>query len=219
MNSFKFPPILVLILQGILAVFAMYYQTKTLEQSAAGVPLSMYVTSLFFYGIQATLSFNEFRFRTTRANFFVFFPYFASFLGYFFMAKNCICSKIQAHCSIWNTNDTFVVGLIALFIFVLLAYSSRIKKGFSKDLFWGYISGITVGVTQTVYAYTIYSEGTAGTSLVAMVIWHFTTLLRIAQLMVSKERTFDNKKEGILTAEIINYATWCLVTIAYVYKR
>jgi len=119
----------------------------------------------------------------------------------------------------WNGRELAQV-LFALTLTVLVVVTAKTwNKPLHDPMITAFFAIVFTSVAQLLLAWKFWVEGVSGTPGLAVVMGHVALLVRLAhiQMLVGEDEDERNRK-WILISEIVNWATWAVVTLVWWYK-
>ena len=209
-----------LVIQAIVGIWAVYYQTKLMQEGGTpGVSVGMFTALCLSNAINLGLGLYSFLIqaqedRIPAATKMI--PYVVGGISNFWYLVQCITSRHIHGGHSFENDDVYslivFVGLIAPLVCLWLFF--RGKKEIAVLI--GIISAVAFSVAHSALAIHIYSNGTKGLHWVYIVATLIATGVRIIQNKYDMNTAgSDQEKVALLVSEIFNFVSWCIVMVVF----
>jgi hypothetical protein len=220
-NSFKtqLTGTLIFLIQIVLAIYAISEQFDVMEDKTDGISISMFVSVTLFFAINFWLSLKAKSNGGKLEALYVRISYGASSFGQIIIIGYCIYNRFVCGEEILYSEDLLSFALMMGAIILIITFSLNEKIPLSDPIIRGYLAVAIIGISQLMFAYTIYVHGNGGVSNVLIWSAYITIAIRLAQLGISIRSSFlDREKKGMLIAETGNVLSWSAVTLVYYFS-
>lgn len=186
-------------------VFA-YGQALKMLDSNQGVVISMFIANCFFFIFMTKKAYNIWKNKKIFFNLKILIVYILALLTYGLLIYIIVSKEME---NSWKYYDTInVISVLSVFLILFLT----VKINTIVNL----LGAVVKGIPQLTFAYTIWQEGNLGVSLEMIIAFHILTIPRCFQnYKLWKSNKTDINKKTMFISEVVNEATWVIVTIAF----
>lgn len=185
--------------------------------SVEGVSMSMHLCFMAFLTFMAMIALNAHRAHATRATIQILAIYLVGF-GAIGPCTALLAKHLLTGFYIWTRSDTITM-LCAAVGSVLIVGTLGKRYSIHDPIVRGLLATCSKALPQLLMAWKMWRDGGEGYAAVAIWTAHITTLIRLGQVILSRERggKWTRSHMGLFIGEGTNELSWTLVTIAWLF--
>lgn len=135
-----------------------------------------------------------------------------------FITANLLAMVWQGK-EVWDHKDTVTTGAVALGLMATWLYARRAGLPLTDPLVSGCFGVVFIGLPQITLAYKIFLVGGRGLAGGMILAGHLGIMTRMGQLWYAIKATgWDRNLKGAALSEMVNEATWLLITVSWLWR-